>query len=302
LPGSGGAVRVVPGKKVEEIAFGFRNPYGWCSGPEREIFFTDNQGEWVAANKLCHLRPGRFYGFPNPAQKQHTSKPFGKATVWVPYDWARSINGVAYDNTSGKFGPFAGQFFLAELMAGGSLIRANVEKVNGEYQGACIPFWGKGLLGPLSLAFDPRGHLYVGSITEPGWMAQPDRGALFRIDFTGSTPFEMQSIHVRPRGFRVVFTGSVSPESVRAPASFQIEQYRYEYTGAYGSPELDRTRVRIERVDVSADGRSVELTTEKLVKDRVYLISAPGVRSLRNEPLVHPTGAYTLNEVPAGDR
>lgn len=301
LPGSGGAVRLVPGKKLEEIAFGFRNPFGWCSGPDSEIFFTDNQGEWVATNKLCHLQEGRFYGFPNPEQKQHTSKPVGKAAVWVPYSWARSINGVAYDNTAGNFGPFAGQLFLAELMYGGALIRANVEKVNGEYQGACFPFWGKGLLGPLSLAFDPRGHLYVGSITEPGWMAQPDRGALFRIDFTGLTPFEMQSIHIRPRGFRVVFTAPVSPESVRI-SSFQIEQYRYEYTGAYGSPELDRTRVRVDRVTLSADCRSVELTAEPLIKDRVYLISAPGVRSLQKEPLVHPSGAYTINEIPAREK
>jgi cbb3-type cytochrome oxidase cytochrome c subunit/glucose/arabinose dehydrogenase/cytochrome c551/c552 len=301
LPGSGGAVRLVAGEKLKEIAFGFRNPFGWCSGPDREVFFTDNQGEWVATNKLCHLQEGRFYGFPNPEQKQHTSKPVAKAAVWIPYSWARSINGVAYDNTAGKFGPFAGQHFLAELMYGGALIRANVEKVNGEYQGACFPFWGKGLLGPLSLAFDPRGHLYVGSITEPGWMAQPDRGALFRIDFTGQTPFEMQSIHIRPRGFRVVFTAPVSPESVRIP-SFQIEQYQYEYTGAYGSPELDRARVRVERVTLSADGRSVELTTDALVKDRVYLISAPGVRSLQKEPLVYPTGAYTVNEIPAGKK
>jgi glucose/arabinose dehydrogenase/mono/diheme cytochrome c family protein len=297
LPGSGGAVRLVPGKKLQEIAFGFRNPYGWCSGPDQDIFFTDNQGEWVAANKLCHLQEGRFYGFPNPQQKHHLSKPAGKAAVWIPYGWARSINGVAYDNSGGKFGPFAGQFFLAELMFGGALIRANVEKVNGAYQGACFPFWGKGLLGPLSLAFDPRGHLYVGSITEPGWMAQPDRGALFRIDFTGSTPFEMQSIHIRPRGFRVTFTAPVLPESVR-DASFQVERYRYEYTGAYGSPELDRTRVRVEEVKLSADGRSVDLTTDPLVKDRVYLISTPGIRSLQKEPLVHTTGAYTINEIP----
>jgi cbb3-type cytochrome oxidase cytochrome c subunit/glucose/arabinose dehydrogenase len=301
LPGSGGGVRLVPGEKLEEVAFGFRNPLGWCSGPDCNIFFTDNQGEWVATNKLCHLQRGRFYGFPNPDQKQHTSKPVGKVAVWVPYSWARSINGVAYDNTAGKFGPFAGQLFLAELMYGGALIRANVEKVNGEYQGACFPFWGKGLLGPLSLAFDPRGHLFVGSITEPGWMAQPDRGALFRIDFTGVIPFEMQSIHIRPHGFRVVFTAPVAPESVRI-SSFQIEKYRYEYTGAYGSPELDRTRVRVERVTLSADGRSVELTADPLVKDRVYLISALGIRSLQKEPLLHPTGAYTINEIPDGKK
>jgi glucose/arabinose dehydrogenase/cytochrome c551/c552 len=299
MPGSGSALRLVPGQKPQEIGFGFRNPLGWCAGPEGEVFFTDNQGEWVATNKLCHLEEGRFYGFPNSAQKQHTSKPPGKAAVWVPYGWAHSINGVTYDNTGGKFGPFAGQFFLAELMFGGGILRANVEKVHGVYQGACFPFWDQGLLGPLTLAFDPRGRLFVGGITEPGWMAQPDRGALFRLDFTGQVPFEMQSIHALPHGFRIVFTAPVSRQTAADPASYRLEHYRYEYTGAYGSPELDRTRVGIERVEVAADGRSVDLRTPALVKDRVYLIEGRGVRSTKGEALVHTAGAYTLNEVPS---
>jgi glucose/arabinose dehydrogenase len=300
LPGSGGALRLSPGKEVREVAFGFRNPLGWTNGPEGEVFFTDNQGEWVPTNKLCHLAEGRFYGFPNPVQRQHAAKPVGKTAVWIPYGWARSINGVAYDQSGGKFGPFAGQFFLAELMFGGAVLRANVEKVNGEYQGACFPFWGKGLMGPLTLAFDPRGRLFVGSITEPGWMAQPDRGALFRLDFTGPTPFEIRSIHVLPRGFRLVFTTPLAPESARDPAAYQLEHYRYEYTGAYGSPELDRTTVAVERVEVATDRLSVDLTTAPLVKDRVYLIGARGVRSAKGEDLVHPVGAYTLNEIPTG--
>src|SRR5262249_23067264 len=153
----------MPGREPQALAFGMRNAFGWCAGPDGEVFFTDNQGEWVATNKLSHVAAGRFYGFPNPAQPEHTKKPPGKAAVWVPYGWARSLNGVAYDHTGGKFGPFAGQVFMAELMFGGGIIRANLEKVNGEYQGACFPFWGKGLLGPLTLAFDPRGRLYVGS-------------------------------------------------------------------------------------------------------------------------------------------
>jgi hypothetical protein len=298
LPGSGGVLRLGPGPAPQELAFGLRNPLGWCAGPDGEVFFTDNQGEWVAANKLCHLQEGRFYGFPNPAQRQHADRPAARPAVWIPYGWARSINGVAYDHTGGRFGPFAGQFFLAELMFGGAIVRASVERVNGRYQGACFPFWGKGLLGPVSLAFDPRGHLYVGGITEPGWMAQPDRGALFRIDFTGRMPFEMRTIQARPRGFRIVFTTPVEGRLAADPKSYRLERYRYEYTGAYGSPELDRTAVAVERATPSADGLTVELTTAPLVKDRVYLLAAPGVRSRDGEALVHPAGAYTLNEIP----
>ena len=94
-----------------------------------------------------------------------------RPAVWIPYEWGRSVNGVTYDGTGGRFGPFAGQLFLADLMYGGAIVRASVEKVNGQYQGACFPFWGQGLLGPVSLAFDPEGRLYVGGLTAPVTMA-----------------------------------------------------------------------------------------------------------------------------------
>ncbi|MBI3857897.1 MAG: hypothetical protein HY293_19640 [Planctomycetes bacterium] len=298
MAGSGSLIRLLEGGGVEEVAYGFRNPLGWVAGPEGDIYYTDNQGEWVATNKLCRIVPGRYYGFPNSQQKQHAQKPFGKTTVWVPYGWAHSINGVTYDATGGKFGPFAGQFFMAELMFGGAIIRAAVETVNGEVQGSCFPFWGKGLMGPVVLTFDPKGRLWVGSITEPGWMAQPDRGGVFRIDFTGEAPFEMKEIRVRPDGFRIAFTTPVDPKTAADPAAYQVEHYRYEYTGAYGSPELDRTRATVEKVVVAADGRFADLTLPPLVKDRVYLITAKGLKSAKGEPLVHPQGAYTLNEIP----
>ena len=205
---------------------------------------------------------------------------------------------MTFDATGGKFGPFAGQFFLTELMFGGAIIRASVEKVNGEIQGSCFPFWGKGLMGPVVATFDPKGRMWVGSITEPGWMAQPDRGAVYRIDFTGETPFEIRDIRVLRDGFRLNFTAPVDPKSAAEAAAYQVEHYRYEYTGAYGSPELDRTRVSVEKVAVAADGLSADVTLPPLVKDRVYLISARGVKSAKGEVLVHPQGAYTLNEIP----
>jgi mono/diheme cytochrome c family protein len=300
-PGSATALRLRPGDPAtyDEPAFGIRQAYGWCLRADGQIFFTDNQGEWVATNKLCLLVPGRFYGYRNAEKKHHFDRPAGKAAVLIPYGWAKSVNGLDVDQSGGKFGPFEGQFFMAEMMYGGGLIRAHVEEVNGELQGACFPFWGKGLLGPLVAAFDPKGRLFVGGMSEGECGSQPDRGALFRVDFTGETPFEIHSIRVRPSGFRLVFTRPIDPASARAAAAFAVEHYRYEYTGAYGSPELDRTPVTVRGVRVSDDARGVDLETDPLVKDRVYLLQAGGVRSPKGEALVHPTGAYTLHEIPA---
>ncbi len=306
MAGSGAAMRWTPGQRHEgipmgrwdEVAWGFRNPLGWVTGPEGSVFFSDNQGEWIGSSKLGHLVQGSFNGYPNHAQLQHTNHPSTPATVWVPYNWARSINGIAWENTGGKFGPFTGQLFMAELMNGGAILRANVEKVNGVYQGACFPFWGSGLLGPLVMAFDSLGHLYVGSLTMPNWMGQPDRGAVYRIQRVGDLPLELCSIHVAPAGFRVVFTQPVDPASVNNPSDWKLEQYRYEYTGAYGSPELDRRRVDIRRINLEPDGQVADLLTEPLKRGWIYSIRASKLRSPSGQDAANNVGVYTMNEIP----
>lgn len=301
MKGAGSAIRLTPDPKqwnVEEVSFGMRNPVGWTTGPDGDIFFTDNQGNWMASNRLSQLVPDRFYGFPNPKQPDVRSKPVGPTAVWVPYAWAKSINGVTYDATGGKFGPFAGHFFLAEVMEGGAIIRAQLEKVKGQYQGACFPFWNRGLLGPVTVTFDQAGRLWVGGLTEPGWMRQPDRGALYSIEPTGEVPFEIHSIMARPDGFRIRFT---SPPGRRAAEaiSYRIEHYRYEYSSAYGSREIDRTAVPVRSVTLQPEGTDVDLILPPLVKGRVYRFDLDiGITSARGEPLANDRAAYTLNEIP----
>jgi len=301
MKGSGSAIRLNPdpsGWKIEEVAFGMRNPVGWTPGPDGDIFFTDNQGNWMSSNRLSHLVPDRYYGFPNPKQLEHRSKPVGPTAVWVPFAWARSINGVTYDTTGGKFGPFAGHFFLAEVMDGGAIIRAQLEKVKGQYQGACFPFWNRGLLGPVTVTFDPSGRLWVGGLTEPGWMRQPDRGALYSIEYTGEVPFEIQSIHARPDGFRIRFTAPPNRRAAEA-ISYRVEHYRYEYTSAYGSREFERTAAPVRSVTVQPGGVDVDLVLPPLVKGRVYRFDLDiGITSERGDPLANDRAAYTLNEIP----
>src|SRR5262249_55873889 len=107
---------------------------------------------------------------------------------------------------------------------------------------------------------------------------------------------------IRPRGFRIVFTAPVDQSIASNPDSYRLEHYRYEYTGAYGSPELDRTAVKVEKAEGAADGRTVDLTTAPPVKGRGYMLTATGVRSASREKLVYPTGAYTVNEVPVAGK
>jgi mono/diheme cytochrome c family protein len=303
-PGYGGAVRLVPGAPgtpgaLEELCVGLRRAYGWAADRDGEIFFTDQQGEWVATNCVRHVGKGLSYGYPNNGQDHHLTLPRAKTAVWVPYSWSLSTTGLVYADTGGRFGPFDGQFFTAGWFDKQGVIRIQLEHVDGVWQGAAIPFWGPGMLGPLTLAFDTRGRLLVGGITDGSCGARPDRGAVFRVEYTGEMPFEMRSLHPRRAGFRVVFTKPVDPVTAADPTSYRLEHYRYEYTKEYGSPELDRTALPVQRAVVAADGLSVELHTSPLVVDRVVMVRATGVRSADGENLVHPEAAYTLNALPA---
>ena len=55
MPGSGSLIRLLGDGKTEEVAYGFRNPLGWCVGTDGETYYTDHQGEWIATNKLCRI-------------------------------------------------------------------------------------------------------------------------------------------------------------------------------------------------------------------------------------------------------
>jgi hypothetical protein len=61
-PWRGWCVKVSPDGKMEPWAYGLRSPNGITFAPDGELFYADNQGEWVATNKLHHLKKGQFYG------------------------------------------------------------------------------------------------------------------------------------------------------------------------------------------------------------------------------------------------
>jgi hypothetical protein len=65
---------------------------------------------------------------------------------------------------------------------------------------------------------------------------------------------------------------------------------------------LDRSPLAVEGIRVHSDNRTVDLATAPLEKGRIYSITANGVRSAGDEPLVHDTGVYTLNELPTAGR
>jgi glucose/arabinose dehydrogenase len=310
VPYMGWALKISPdGRKVEGVASGFRSPNGFGEfGPDRDLFMTDNQGNWIAANTLTHVQKGRFYGFPSttpsPKEDYKGRKTFDPPAVWFPYSMAKSASGMV-EITDDRFGPFKGQMLVGDFQ-NAIVTRVALEKVNGEYQGAVWPFSKGYWSGVNRLAFGPDGKLYVGGLKNGAWAAvAPKDWSLERVTYTGKVPFCVKEVHARPDGFELIFTQPVDPATAGSADSYDVLQYRYEYHQTYGSPEFDHdgkpnsaTAIKVAGAKVSADGLKVNLQLSGWKAGHVTMVRGLDVRSAEGKKLWNDTFYYTLNQIP----
>ena len=292
----GKALRVGPDGSTRVLAGGLRYPTGWAArGSDGAVFFTDNQGQQKTTCEIDRLVEGGWYGYPSqadPPSGPGNPSPVVPPVVRIPYPWARSVNGLAFADTGGKFGPLEGQLVLCEYN-NRFVLRASLETVDGAEQGACYPFL-ENLLGPLCVAFSPDSALYVGSLREPAWGGEPEQGAVFRVTYSGRPGFGVREVKARPDGFTVgFFSPPTDPIAAADPGRYKVRRYRHVFRGAYHSPATDEESLHVASAVLQPDGRTVRLVVrEPMTADRIYEIrtTLPGA----DPPVAH----YTMNRVP----
>jgi hypothetical protein len=172
-----------------------------------------------------------------------------------------------------------------------------LEKVGGEYQGACtFLIHDNGLrAGNNRVCFSPDGTaLYVGQ-TMRGW-GGPVEG-LQRIIYTGKPALEVKEIHLKPDGFELSFTEPVEPTVGADAARYHVQHYYYPYSQQYGSPQTETTPVATQKVVLSDDGRTARVTLGEMKAGCIYQLDLVGLTSAAGRLLVHPTVCYTLNRL-----
>jgi len=313
VPYRGWVLRIAPDGTTTPVACGFRSPCGLGRNAAGELFVTDNQGDWMASSPIFHLQQDAFYGHPasldwtpeylSAATKASDELPPPRATdrtppaVWIPYDWSRSTGNLVPDLTDGKFGPFGEQLFVAEL-TNGLVLRTVLEKVRGQYQGACILF--RQRIGSVCrVAFAPDGSLFTG-FTNRGWGGLEPAHGIARVRWTGETPLEMHAIHLLQDGFEVSFTLPLASDVTLTPDDIDIAQYDYNYWWEYGSPEQDNEILTVERVEIAADRKSLRFHVAELTPAKVARVALRGVVAEGGVPLLHEEFAYTINQLPEG--
>ena len=306
----GWALRIKPGSaKAEAFASGFREPNGIGTfGPDKDVFVTDNQGAWIGACKLNHVKDGGFYGHPasKPAPEKLYAgrKTFTPPAVWFPYKLARSSSGMC-EIKDDRFGPFKGQLLVGDFQ-NAIVTRVQLEKVGGEWQGAVWPFLKGFQSGVNRLVMGPDGHLYVGGCKTVAWAANaPFSQGLERVKFSGKIPFEVKTVRAMPDGFELTFTKPVNPKAASDAAGYDVWQYKYIYQKKYGSPEFDHsgkkdsfTVIDVKSATVSEDGLKVRLRLDGWKAGYVTAVRGLDARSATGEKLWHDTFYYTLNRIP----
>jgi azurin len=223
--------------------------------------------------------------------------------VWLPHTiFGISNAGIVEDRSAGKFGPFAGQFFVAD-QGQSKIVRMTLEKVKGTWQGAAIAFREGFDAGIIRLAFGEGAALFTGE-TARGWgSVGPKQFGLERVEWTGQTPFEIKDVKAQPDGFVLTFTQPVDRATAEKPESYSVGGFTYLYHKAYGSAPVNRIGCPVRKVVVAPDGLSARLALICLREGYVHEIKAAGVRAANGgETLLHPTAYYTLNRMPDGAR
>ncbi len=297
---------------------GFRSPIGIGLNADGDIFATDQQGNWMPTNPLMHIRRGAFFGHadalldarrPDSPVKHPGKLPDGitvaeasknvpgycPPAVWFPYvKMGQSTTGMRCDETGGKFGPFEKQMFVGEFVLSG-VNRVFLEKVGGEYQGACFPFVNGLQSAVLALNFLSDGSMVVGQ-SNRGWNSSGNRPfGLQRIVRTKTAPLEVRKMEALKSGFRFTFTQPVDAESL---AAITGQSYTYTFTAKYGSPEVDVRPLTFTESTWSEAGRVLEVQCGDLREGYVHEVRLPALRTREGTPLWHRDAYYTLNKRP----
>ena len=319
----GWGIKISPQGKITPVCSGMRSPSGFGANTAGDMFFTDQQGNWVATCSLHHMREQSFFGHPWGLRSPHSDdfpsteevekvsagvpwpsalgriKNLKPPAVWFPYKKVgQSATDVVLDNTQGKFGPFAGQLFIGEFRLS-EINRVFLEQVDGEYQGACFRFRSGFDSAVVRMDFNQQGQMFVG-LTNRGWSSLGSSSyGLQRLVWTGEIPFEIQEMHARPDGFELVFTRPVNQQSAANLKSYRMKNYTYLLQAKYGSPEILTERNEIREVTVSADGLRVKLVVDGLRAGYVHELNCVNLKSQMGDTLLHPNGYYTLNRIPS---
>jgi uncharacterized cupredoxin-like copper-binding protein/glucose/arabinose dehydrogenase len=313
--------------KMKPFATGLRSPAGFAMNDEGDMFYSENQGDWVGSGYIAHVAEGDFMGNPagliwadqpnSPVKLRKSDIPntgepkyevakrvpgLKTPAVWFPHSiLGISTSGILNIGSKGDMGPFEGQLLVGD-QGQSNIMRVNLEKIKGVYQGAVFPFKEGFSSGILRMNWGSDGSMFVG-MTSRGWGSRGRESyGLQQLKWNGKIPFEIKTIKAKPDGFELEFTQPIDEKSAKDVSSYSITNFTYGYSNKYGSPVINDDVCAIKAIEISNDKKTVRLVVDGLKLGYIHEIKAPGIRSSDFYALLHNYGYYTLNNLPDGEK
>ncbi|MEH6593362.1 MAG: c-type cytochrome [Halioglobus sp.] len=298
LPTQGKLLRIaLEDGSAEVVASGFRTPNGIALGPQKEIFVTDNEGDWLPASKLLHVQMGNFYGsraVPDAGVMLAVETP---PVVWLPHN---EIGNSPTQPLLLSEGPYAGQMIHGDVYNGG-IKRVYMERVGGALQGAVLQFSGGLQSGVNRLIRGPDGDIYAGEIGNPPNWGQLGKVwyGLERLSYSGKPAYEILQVNAQSDGFTLTLTEPLDTSLALEPGDLIARQWFYHPTEQYGGPKYDYSDLSVAALELSDDRRRIRARIPGL-KPRyvVYLRLHQRLLSIGGQKLWADEAWYTLNAIP----
>ncbi|HEV7380710.1 MAG TPA: plastocyanin/azurin family copper-binding protein [Dyadobacter sp.] len=322
----GWMLKITEDGKMTPFATGMRSPAAFGLNAQGDVFFAENQGDWIGSGRITHLNEGDFAGHPaglkwseEPTSTVHLKRSSFADSVGTMYDYAQGkphfkLPAVWFPHTvmgistsailsmdSDAFGPFKGQLLVGD-QGHSKIMRTYLEKVNGQYQGACFPFREGFSSGILRMAWGSDLSLFVG-MTSRGWASTgKELFGLQRLSWTKQIPMEIKTMRITTTGFELEFTKPVDLKEAANIDHYKMTGFTYSYHKKYGSPVINSGACQVQKAEVSDDGLKVKLTVSGLRAGYVHELKINDLKSKEGEDILHPQAYYTINSFPEGTK
>lgn len=320
----GWMLKITEDGRMTPFATGMRSPAAFGLNKAGDIFFAENQGDWIGSGRITHLKQGDFAGHPaglrwsaepnSPVTLKRSSFPdsagllydfakgkpnFKLPSVWFPHTVMGISTSAIVSMNNDQFGPFEGQLLVGD-QGHSKIMRAFLEKVNGQYQGACYPFREGFSSGILRMAWGSDNSLFVG-MTSRGWASTgKDLYGLQRLMWDGKVPMEIKEMRITQDGFDLEFTKPVDKKLAENMSNYSMTGFTYSYHKKYGSPIINSGKCTIRKATVAADGMTVKLAVSGLREGYIHELKLENLKSGDGEAVLHPLAYYTINSFPEG--
>ena len=295
-PDRGKTIKIAKDGSFEWINHGLREPNGIGVGVDDQLFITDNQGQWLPANKFIHARKGNFHGMRWGLPDSLADLKMVPPAVWLPEN---EIANSPSEPSLMRDGPYSNQMIFGDVSHGG-IKRVFLEKINGAYQGVVFRFTQGLKAGINRIRRGPDGAYYAGGVgMAGGWGWKNTKQGLQRLKYNKNTTFEMLAIRSTSEGFEIEFTEPLASNQGNQPSDYGVKQWWYLPTAAYGGPKKDLKQMTVKEIKISPDRTRVLLVIPGLKKEHVIKFDLNHeLQSASGQNLWSSEAWYTLNNIP----